>query len=204
MFSPRPLGPIPFVIISLWGLMGSPGKAASQVPSPHCFGTPPELYLGRPQLLIKRLDAGRVRLSWNAVPETNTQGYHVERSADSDHWTPYAYVSVSRSHRYRYDDTCSSAVFYRVVRLDFTRHRTASRPVRSSYGVPLGPLLAQPNPARGPVRLLGRDPFLSVDVLNSGGEVVHQIYDSTFNTRDLHPGVYALRQGEQITRFIVR
>lgn len=164
----------------------------------------PDLYLGRPRLLIERLNAGRVRLLWNAVPETNTQGYRVERSFDADHWQAHDYVPVNRTHRYRYDDTCRVAVYYRVVRLDFSRRLSASRPVRSTYGVPLGPLTASPNPARGPVRILGRDPGLSVDVLNGRGELVHQIYASAFTTDGLPPGTYVLRQGQQITRFVVR
>ena len=145
-----------------------------------------------------------MRLHWSAVPETDTQGYWVERSADADHWQRTAYVPVRASHRYCFQDTSRTAVYYRVVRLDFTRRLSASPAVRSSYGVPLGPLSASPNPARGPVRLLGRDPGLSVDVLNGRGELVHQIFSSAFTTAGLHPGVYALRQGQQITRFVVR
>ena len=58
----------------------------------------PDLYLGRPRLLIERTGPRRVVLRWNAVPETNTQGYRVERSADADHWTAYDYdFNSSRS-----------------------------------------------------------------------------------------------------------
>jgi hypothetical protein len=165
----------------------------------------PDLYLGRPRLLpIERLNAARVRLRWNALPETDTQGYQVERSADADYWTALGYVPVTRSHRYCFDDTTAQAFYYRVVRLDFSRRLTASLPVRSTYAVPLGPLVASPNPAHGPVRLLGRDPALCVDLLNGRGEVVHQVFASGFTTDGLLPGTYLLRQGRQITRFVVR
>lgn len=166
--------------------------------------TPPDLYLGRPRLLVERLDERRVRLAWNAVPETRTQGYRVERSLDGDHWLQLAYVDVNPRHRYRYLDTSRVALYYRVVRLEWSRRLSYSPPVRSTYGIPLGPLVAQPNPARGTVRLLGRDPLLSVDVLDAQGQLVSQIYEAAFSTQDLRPGVYALRQGQQITRFVVR
>lgn len=167
-------------------------------------GLIPALYLGHPRLLVERRSPGRVRLHWSAVPETDTQGYRVERSTDADHWLRRDFVPVSRNHRYAYDDTTATAYYYRVVRLDFSRHLSASPPVRSTYGTALGPLRALPNPARGPVRLLGRDPGLSVDVFNGRGELVHQIFTPFFTTEGLEPGVYALRQGRQIARLVVR
>lgn len=199
--------PVLLGLLSLFSVCSDPGPGKPVVPAtarPRPTSRPPDLYLGRPRLRIERLDARRVRLCWDAVPETNTQGYRVERSPDADHWFSHDYVPVSRSHRYRYQDTCRLAVYYRVVRLDFSRRLSASPPVRSTYGVPLGPLLASPNPARGPVRILGRDPGLSVDVLNGRGELVHQIYAAGFTTQGLAPGTYALRQGQQIARFVVR
>ena len=184
---------------------GKPVVPAQGRPRPVLTSARPDLYLGRPRLLpIERVNAGRVRLRWNALPETSTQGYRVERSADADHWAALGYVPVTRAHRYCFDDTTAQALYYRVVRLDFSRRLTASPPVRSTYAVPLGPLVASPNPARGPVRILGRDPALSVDVLNGRGEVVHQVYTGGFTTAGLPPGTYALRQGRQITRFVVR
>lgn len=181
-----------------------PGRKALTPVTSVLTSVQPDLYLGRPRLLIERLNAKLVRLVWNAVPETRTQGYRVESSPDGDHWVQLAYVGVNPKHRYRYDDTCRVARYYRVVRLDFSRRLSCSPPVRSSYAVPLGPFVAQPNPARGTVHLLGRDPALSVDVLDARGEVISQIYASAFSTIDLRPGVYALRQGQQITRLVVR
>lgn len=184
-----------------------PGKSAAHAAGARLGPTNPgpDLYLGRPRLLpIERLNAGRVRLRWNALPETSTQGYRVERSPDADHWTAVAYVPETRTHRYCVDDTTTQALFYRVVRLDLSRRLSASPPMRTSFAVPLGPLVARPNPAHGQVRLLGRDPALSVDVLNGRGELVHQIDAADFTTAGLSPGTYALRQGRQITRFVVR
>lgn len=164
----------------------------------------PPLYLSRPRLVVERLNSRMARLRWNAVPETTSQGYRVERSSDGDHWTYHDYVRVNATHRYHYEDTCRSAFYYRVVRLDFSRRLTPSLRVPSPYARPTGPLLAQPNPARGPVRLLGHDPLLSLDVLDGRGVLVRQIHTATFNTGSLRPGVYALRQGHRITRFAVR
>ena len=182
-----------------------PGKPALPLLSRPALTTPgPDLYLGRPRLLLERLDESHVRLRWNAVPETNTEGYRVERSVNGDHWTYHDFVPVNRQHRYHYDDTCRLAMYYRVVRLDLSRRLSASPGVRSTYGVPLPPLKALPNPARAIVRIQGRDPALCVEVLNWRGELVHQVFDSDFPTQGLLPGTYALRQGNQIARFIIR
>lgn len=199
--------PTPCTLLALLALLPGPGKPTTPGPvsaRPAPVSGAPELYLSRPRLLVERLNDHRVRLLWNAVPETNTQGYQVERSPDADHWQLHAYVPVNPAHRYRFEDTCRAAVYYRVVRLDFSRRLVASPPVRSTPAIPLGPLVALPNPARGTVRLLNRDPSLSVDLLDAFGGLVTQINAATFTTTVLLPGVYALRQGRQITRFTVR
>lgn len=163
----------------------------------------PDLYLARPSVRLARLTAKRVRLSWDAVPETRTQGYQVERSPDGSRWVTLGYLPVQANHRYRFEDTATAADYYRVARLDFSRQYAVSPAVRSTGTAP-APLTAHPNPAHGEVQLRGRDPDEAVNVVDSRGEVVRQISDSIFSTTGLTPGVYALCQGRQITRLVVR
>lgn len=186
-----------------------PVKPAKPVPAalparPQLTSFHPDKYLGRPWLMVSRRSPKHVQLLWNAVPECDIQGYSVERSLDGGHWQELAYVPVSLTHRYRYDDTTTTAAYYRVVRLDFTRQYTYSLPKLIHSARYAGPIIAQPNPAHGAVRLLGRDPSQPVDLLNSTGELVNQLSESSFSTQQLLPGVYALRQGNQITRLVVR
>lgn len=197
------------LVLSLVSFLGpvkpaKPGPAAPARVTALVSQHHPDQYLGRPWLVVTRRSPQRVQLLWNAVPECDIQGYSVERSLDGGHWHELAYVPVSLTHRYRYNDTTTTAAYYRVVRLDFARHCTFSLPKLVHSSRYAGPIIAQPNPAHGAVRLLGRDPSQPVDLLNSTGELVNQLSEASFSTQQLPRGVYALRQGNQITRLVVR
>lgn len=202
LYSTRLLIPTACLAVATFGPGPVPVKPLSKETIPT--SRTPDLYLARPNLHIERTSTNRVSLRWNAIPETTTQGYRVERSADNYRWTLLAYIPMLASHRYHYEDTSRSSVYYRVARLDLSRRYTLSQPVLSPVAEPYSRLAAQPNPAHGEVRLVGCDPSQIVEVLDAKGQLVNQISEPVFSTTAWRPGIYALRQGRQITRLIVR
>lgn len=156
--------------------------------------------------VVRRVTRQINKVSWNSLAHEENQGFIVQRSVDGITWTNVYFQPGEpdkRERAFSYSDTTAASVYYRLGELDEAMHMTYSPVWYLVAATPLARFGAQLNPVKRSVQLVGSDPTKPVDVLNSAGEVVQVVVGTSFSTRELRPGTYAVRQGSRVTRLQV-
>ncbi|MCC2548218.1 hypothetical protein LJY25_17340 [Hymenobacter sp. BT175] len=153
-----------------------------------------------------------VQLRWLTAQELNNAGFEVERSADGRVFTRIGRVdgagsSSARSYLFR-DDAAprTTTLYYRLRQLDFDGTATYS-PI-AAVVADAAPLLVLPNPAREwlSVTAPGIPPGQVATVLDLHGRIrlrapLHE-GPTQLAIGSLPAGVYVLRIGTRVTRFV--
>ena len=157
---------------------------------------------------VRNFRVGRVgslvHVNWETLDEESNLGYMVQRSADKLHWTSLEYMPANadgKGHAYGYEDENEGLAYYRLAQLG-SKHLAFS-PLRYSVPAPPPETFALRHQAHGTVLVLGAVAGQPVEVLNSAGELVQTVEGEHFSTQQLSPGMYAVRQGQQVARLQV-
>lgn len=150
-----------------------------------------------------------VDVRWETAEEINNQGFTVERSADGLAFTDVGAVAgaahVGEAGQYHFPDTSVPAGrnFYRLRQTDWDGTETLSRVVAVTVESGVG---VYPNPVNDELRLAGF-PGGPVTIHDGLGRTVLQgrlDEGRGLNVAGLRSGMYWLRVGEEIVRFLKR
>ncbi len=158
----------------------------------------------------RRTNAAMVQLNWATASEIDNAGFGVERSADGTRFQRLGFVrgagTSSIGQRYAFADANGAAAYYRLAQTDADGAITYSavRFVAGGAGAVAG-LVLYPNPATGPVQVLGAASDATLRVYDALGRCVRSSAPAaTLDTSGLAPGVYVVRAGQQTTKLVVK
>lgn len=151
----------------------------------------------------------KVDVRWETAEEINNQGFTVERSADGIAFTDVGAVAgaahVGEAGQYHFSDTSVPAGrnFYRLRQTDWDGTETLSRVVAVTVESGVG---VYPNPVNDELRLTGFRGRLVTVHDGLGRTVLSGRLDEGrgLNVAGLRSGMYWLRVGEEIVRFLKR
>lgn len=151
------------------------------------------------------LDENRmVRLAWRTASEQMNQGFYVEKSVDTKHWTDFGFVegygNSNNAHIYSYSDIkpTPGLNYYRLRQIDFDGKEEVSN-IQSVF-VPSESIEDEfsifPNPSSGWVQINGDfSPETNVYVFDETGRMIEQfnLTESTqLDLSTLMNGLYSL------------
>ena len=158
----------------------------------------------------QRTGPATATLTWATASETGNIGFRVEKSADGVAFVPLGFVAgagnsaAARSYTFT-DAQATGLSYYRLAQLDQDGTVTYS-PTQTVAGAATS-LTLVPNPARGPVQVLGLPSGATLEVYNALGQVVRPAA-TTLEVAGLPAGVYLVRataaqQPSQTARLVV-
>jgi alpha-tubulin suppressor-like RCC1 family protein len=156
----------------------------------------------------RRAGPALVQLAWATASEKTNTGFGIERAADGVHFKRLAFVAGAGSslaaHPYAYADPSPAAAYYRLAQTDAdgTLSYSPVQYVAGAEGAATAALLLIPNPARGPVQVLGQPAGTLLAVYNSLGQLVRPAAAS-LDVAGLPAGVYVVRAGKLAARLVV-
>jgi hypothetical protein len=149
-------------------------------------------------------------LTWATASETGNLGFRVEKSGDGVTFVPLGTVAgagnSTAARTYTFTDAQATGLsYYRLAQLDQdgTIHYS---PTQAVSGI-VTSLALVPNPAHGPVQVVGLQPGATLEVVDALGRVVRPAA-TTLEVEGLSPGVYVVRatapqQAPQTARLVV-
>ena len=150
-------------------------------------------------------------LKWTTASETNNEGFQIERSVDGVDWKAIGFVGGNGTtaevvHYEFIDQSLSQNNYYRLKQLDYDGIfeysnivYLHSRTLNNGYRI-------FPNPANQFLTIEATEPIV-IQIVNTNGQVLKEQPAnsiSTISIDDLPNGIYFLKAGEKIQKFIVQ
>jgi hypothetical protein len=195
-------------------------KASNTVFGDPCGGVPKRLYIQAiystilPLRIIsftaKRIEENKVRLDWVSYDEINTSHFVIERSEDAVSFGETGSVAARNSggHSYSFDNINVSATptyYYRLKIVDIDGKYQYSNIVRINNNAAPINLYVFPVPADKFITILS-DKRQEAFIINNTGQVIKKILlirgNQTVNIAECNSGVYFIKTGEGVIRFI--
>lgn len=146
--------------------------------------------------------------------EQNNAGFSIERSTDGARWVRIGFVpsqatdgnsSMVLSYDFRERVTQEGRYFYRLVQRDMDGEQRISNMagIRITYFQAHSTLIIYPNPATAAIRLIGVQPNAPFTVYdNQGRLLIRGNYRQSIDVNHLASGVYWIKIGERIAKFV--
>jgi alpha-tubulin suppressor-like RCC1 family protein len=156
----------------------------------------------------RRAGPALVQLTWATASEKDNTGFGIERATDGVRFQRLAFVGGAGSslaaHAYAYADPHPAAAYYRLAQTDAdgTVHYSPVQYVSGGEGDAPAALLLVPNPAHGPVQVLGQPAGTPLTLYNSLGQLVRPAA-TRLDVAGLPAGVYVVRAGSLAARLVV-
>ncbi|RZK60157.1 MAG: T9SS type A sorting domain-containing protein, partial [Hymenobacter sp.] len=160
----------------------------------------------------QRTGPATAALTWATASETGNLGFRVEKSTDGATFASLGFVagagSSAAAHAYAFTDVQALGIsYYRLVQLD--QNGTVTYSPTQVVGGLAASLALVPNPARGPVQVVGLPAGATLEVCDALGRVVRPATaTTTLEVAGLLPGVYLVRaaapqQAPQTARLVI-
>jgi hypothetical protein len=160
---------------------------------------------------VQKADQSNCIVGWNTASEFNADKFIVQRSQDLIKWENRAQVKAtgnsSEKVSYKVQDNIDglrNVVYYRLLQLDYNGDQYTSHTVSVALNktdLENTSLSVYPNPASGEISIDGTDHTEGV-IYNQLGIIVKRYSSTTISISDLPSGVYFIRNGNQVERFI--
>jgi hypothetical protein len=187
-----------------------------------CGGTPKRLYIEASYAIIlplrlasftaKKIEADKVRLDWVSDHEINTSHFVIERSEDGVLFEEVGSVAARNSGGYGYSFTNtilspSPTYYYRLKMVDLDGKYQFSSIVRINNSAMHAKPSVFPVPADKFITILS-DQQQEAVIMNITGQPVKKIIltsgSQLVNIAECNPGVYFIKTGEGVIKFIKR
>ena len=185
-----------------------------------CGGTPKRLYIEASYAMIlplrlvsftaKKIEADKVRLDWVSDHEINTSHFVIERSEDGVSFEKAGSVAARSSGGYSYSFTntilsTSPTYYYRLKMVDLDGKYQFSNIVRINNSAVHAKPSVFPVPADKFITILS-DQQQEAVIMNNTGQLIKKIIltsgSQTVNIAECNPGVYFIKTGEGVIKFI--